>query len=146
MRKKFHRCSLEFVHRCTNKKSCNRNSIFSRIRRLWRNFLFFLRWFSFLYGLRCKDIIIFFYFSSILDREKMLSMSLVIMFDIVWLIFAPSTPLIDAIKIPFALRQFSSRGNLGPSLLFIFTTPECSVNILVIFTDSSFFSYIHLRV
>lgn len=127
---------LEFVRRCTNKKSCNRNSMFSRIRTLKK---FFLRWFSFLYGLRCKDIITFLFFPASSIAKKMLSMSLVIMFDIVWLIFAPSTPLIDAIKIPFALRQFSSRGNLGPSLLFIFTTPECSVNILVIFTDYYWF-------
>lgn len=124
-------------------KSCNRNSIFSKIRSLKK---FFIRRFSFFYGSRCKDIIIFFYFSSILKMaKKMLSMSLVIMFDIVWLIFAPSTPLIDAIKIPFALRQFSSR---DPSLLFIFTTPECSINILVIFTDYYWFftfSYIYVN-
>lgn len=100
----------------------------------------------------CKDIIIIFIFPASSIAKKMLSMSLVIMFDIVWLIFAPSTPLIDAIKIPFALRQFSSRGNLGPSLLFIFTTPECSVNILVIFTDyywfftfSIFIVYRHIK-
>lgn len=63
------------------------------------------------------------------------SMSLVIMFDIVWLIFAPAVPLIGAIKIPFALRQFHSQGNLGPSFLFIFIMPDCSVNILRILHD-----------
>lgn len=52
---------LEFVRRCTNKKSCNRNSMFSRIRTLKK---FFLRWFSFLYGLRCKDIITFLFFPA----------------------------------------------------------------------------------